>query len=139
MKLTSENVEQVFMDCLYQAGEDTAAHIKAEGIMSTVGFHPDRLSGYKEDVQIMLQCLPEEFYKGWSFLNACNDKDDYQWTDLHQRMEQLFQLGIGLGLAKWQMPRTMWSILLGDMPYVIVSQKLKGMNPDDKNNIQNSL
>ena len=124
MNLTSENVEQVFMDCLFKDGEKTDDHIKAEGITSTIGFHPDRLATHKKDVQSMLHCLPDDFHSkgggGMSFLNACNDKDGHQWTDFHQRMEQLFQLGIGLKLAKWQMPRQMWAMFPGGMPYVVV-------------------
>lgn len=124
MELTSENVEQVFMDCLYKDGEDTAGHIKVEGIQSTIGFHPERLTKHKENVQAMLQDLPDNFHKdkggGWSFLNACDDKNGKQWTDLHQRMEQLFQLGIALKLAKWQMPRALWATLPGGMPYVVI-------------------
>jgi hypothetical protein len=124
MKLTSENVEKVFFDCLFKKGENTNEHIKAEGLTQTVGFHPERLSGHKEDVLTMLQELPDEFQQskggGWSFLNACNDKNGRQWSDLHQRMEQLFQLGIALKLAKWQMPREMWSLFPGGMPYITV-------------------
>jgi len=68
--------------------------------------------------------LPEQFKGsaggGWSFLNACDDKHGNQWTDLHLRMEQLFQLGIGIGKVKCLMPRAMWSALPGGMPYYAV-------------------
>ena len=124
MELTSDNVEIVFSDCLFVEDEDTTNHIKAEGITSTVGFHPERLAAHKKDVQTMLQCMPDEFQDkkggGWSFLNACQDKNGCQWTDLHLRMEQLFQLGVGLGLVKWQLPREMWSVLPGGMPFVVI-------------------
>jgi hypothetical protein len=33
-------------------------------------------------------------------------------------MEMLFCLGIGMGLAKWLLPKNMWSALPGGMPYV---------------------
>ena len=125
MKLTSENVNEVFLDCLFRDDEDTENHIKAEGITSSVGFHPERLTSHKEDVKSMLQELPDDFQSGkgggMTFLNACNDKNDHQWTDLHCRMEQLFQLGIALELAKWQLPRDMWKVLPGGMPYVTVN------------------
>ncbi len=126
MDLTSENVENVFMDCLFADGENNDNHIKAEGITSTVGFHPDRLLEHKVDVREMLENLPGEFQNdesgggGWSFLNACQNKEGSQWTDLHLRMEQLFLLGIGLGIAKWLLPREMWSACPGEMPYVVV-------------------
>lgn len=129
MKLTSENVNSVFIDCLYKDGEDTNGHIKAEGITTTIGFHPERLSKHKDEVQAMLQYLPGNFHQnkggGWTFLNACNDKNNHQWTDLRQKMEQLFQLGIALGLAKWQLPRELWGALPGGMPYVVVLESPK--------------
>ena len=128
MELSSENVDKIFKDCLFLDGEDTSNHVKSEGIQSTVGFHPERLESYRDDVADMLNYLPDEFQKtggsGWSFLNACNDKDGRQWTDLHQKMEQLFQLGIGLNLAKWQLPREMWKMFPGSMPYAVVDTKV---------------
>jgi len=124
MELTSENVEKVFMNCLFKDGEDTANYIKAEGIISIVGFHTSRLENHREDVKEMLDCLPNNFKAkgggGWSFLNACDNQNGIQWTDLHQRMEQLFQLGIGLKLVKYLMPKEMWSALPGGMPYLVI-------------------
>lgn len=124
MDLTSENVEKVFMDCLSRVYEPKGNFIKAEGITFTISFHPGRLDNHKEDVRSMLSCLPKNFHKdhggGWSFLNACDDKDGNQWTDLHRIMEQLFMLGIALDLAKWQMLRPMWSHLPGGVPYVVI-------------------
>lgn len=124
MELTSENVETVFMSCLFSDGEDTSNHIKAEGIASLVGFHPERLESQRENVKSMLEFLPNDFMKthggGMSFLNACTTKDGVQWTGLHQQMDKLFQLGIGLGLAKYLMPKEMWKSLPGGMPYIVV-------------------
>lgn len=124
MELTSENVEAVFLECMFAKEETTDNHIEVEGIINRVGFHPERLASHKEDIRTMLQCLPDQFHSnkggGWSFLNALQDKNGSQWTDLHQRIEQLFQLGIGLKLAKWQMPRSMWPVLPGGMPYVVI-------------------
>ena len=121
--LDPERVNAIFMDCLFRDGEDTSKHIKAEGIVS-VEFHPERLQSHKAEIEAMLDELPDEFKKsgggGWSFLNACNDKHGNQWTGLHQRMEQLFQLGVGINKVQYQMPREMWSVLPGGMPYLVV-------------------
>ena len=123
--LDPEQVNAIFMDCLFKEGEDTSKHVKAEGITKNVGFHPERLEGHKAEIATMLDELPDEFKEsgggGMSFLNACNDKHGNQWTGLHQRMEQLFQLGIGVGKAKLLMPREMWSALPGGMPYYVVT------------------
>jgi hypothetical protein len=124
-KLDAGRVEEVFLECLFRDGEDTTNHIRAEGITSTVGFHPDSLESHKAEIEAMLEELPDEFKSsgggGWSFLNACNDKHGNQWTGLHQRMEQLFQLGIAIGKVEYQLPREMWSVLPGGMPYLVIN------------------
>ena len=120
-----ERVNAIFMDCLFKDGEDTSNHVKAEGITKNVGFHPDRLESHKAEIEAMLDELPEQFKEsvggGWSFLNACNDKHGNQWTGFHQRMEQLFQLGIGIGKVKCQLPREIWSVLPGGVPYYSIA------------------
>ena len=122
--LNAEHVNAVFVDCLFRDGEDTSQHVKAEGIVRNVGFHPARLESHKAEIVAMLDELPEQFQEksggGWSFLNACNDKHGNQWTGLHQTMEQLFQLGIGISKVKSLMPREMWGALHGGMPYYVI-------------------
>ncbi len=124
-KLDPQRVEAIFLDCLFKEGEDTSKHIKAEGVIRNVGFHPERLENHKAEIVAMLEELPDEFKEsgggGMSFLNACNDKHGNQWTGLHLRMEQLFQLGVGIGKAKSLMPREMWGALPGGMPYYVVT------------------
>jgi hypothetical protein len=116
-----EEVERAFMDCLFREGEDTTVHVRADGITQDVGFHPSRLESHRAQVEAWLQALPENFTSpaagGWSFLQACNDRNGEQWTGLHLRMEQLFQLGVGLGAVKLLTPRKMWPMLSGGMPY----------------------
>lgn len=122
-----EAVDAVFKDCLFRDeevpdGKPPADAVIVEGVMNTIGFHRERLESHRAEMQGWLAMLPLEFRKngggGWSFLNACNQADGEQWTGLHQRMDQLFTLAIGLGLARWQLPREMWSALPGGMPYV---------------------
>ena len=124
MKLTSKNVESVFMDCLFNDGEDATNHLKSEGITNNVGFHPGRVGIHESEISEMLLCLPREFHEktggGMSFLNACNDKSGEQWTGEHRIMEQLFLLGQASGKVKCLMPREMWSMLPGGMPYYVV-------------------
>lgn len=126
-KIDPEVVEAVFMDCLFRPeevpdGKPPDDAVIAEGIMHRIGFNRARLESHREEVRDWLALLPNEFRKsdggGWTFLNACHQSDGTQWTGLHQRMEQLFTLGIGLGLAKWQMPRETWTVLPGGMPFV---------------------
>ena len=128
-----EAVAAAFLDCLFRddeivAGVPVLTPVTAEGIGNKVGFHPGRLETHRAQVTAWLTLLPYQFHKsgggGWSFLNACNDRDGVQWTGFHVRMDQLFTLGIALGLVDWQLPRDMWGMLPGGMPYVVVDLPL---------------
>lgn len=127
MKLTSENVEFVFLDCLFKDGEDKSDPAVAEGIVNKFGFHKKRLNSYIDDIANMLHQLPKEFQQdtggGMSFLNACDNSDGEQWTGLHRIMEQLFVLGIATFEVKCLLPRDMWNILPGGMPYYVVKNQ----------------
>lgn len=124
--LTPQRVEAVFISCLFKDGEDTSEHIVAEGIAQTVGFHPGRIQQHRQDIHDMLAELPDEFKTsgggGYSFLNACMNRDGNQWTGLHQIQEQLVQLGIAIGEVEYCLPREMWMVLPGGMPYFLVKQ-----------------
>ena len=59
---------------------------------------------------------------GWSFLNAHEDKDGVQWGE-HKVIEVLVCLGIAVGHARFLLPRKMWSMAPGGMPYFCVSRE----------------
>ncbi len=126
VELRADKVTAVFEDCLFKDGEDTSQHVKAEGIIITVGFHPDRLKQHESEIVALLAELPNEFQEsgggGMSFLQACVDRHGNLWTGLHQVMEQLFLLGIASGKVVCPMPRNMWSALPGGMPYYMVKR-----------------
>ncbi len=119
--LNPKKVEEIFLDCLYRDGEDTTNHVLVEGIVANYGLHPERLESHREEVIALLAELPDEFREngggGWSFLNACNDRHGNLWTGLHSIMEQLIVMGVALGLVHYQLPKEMWSVLPGGMPY----------------------
>jgi hypothetical protein len=130
--INSQRVTDILRDCLYRPEEITGdavpeGAIIVEGILRNFGLHPERLESHRAEVTEMLSHLPTQFRDsahggdgGWSFLNACQDANDEQWTSFHQTMDALFVLGIGLGLAAWLLPRGMWDALPGGMPYVVV-------------------
>ncbi len=132
MKLTAEAVEKAFLDSLFTeaetAGGEPEKFILAEGLRNQFGFHPDRLESHRAEVKELLAELPDNFQAskggGWSFLQACVDKAGDQWGE-HIHMEQLFVMAIGLGLAKWLMPRDRWHALPGGMPYIVVIDEVK--------------
>ncbi len=131
MKLTTKNVETIFLNSMFSDNEivdgiipDDA--IKVEGITMNVGFKSTNLEAYRDDVKNMLLELPEPFFKetggGWSFLNAIETKDGEQWAE-HRNLEQLVLLGIGLGYVTFLMPRNMWVMFPGGMPYFQIDLK----------------
>ena len=126
--ISAKRVEEIFTDCLFKEdelidGKPVVEPVVIEGIANNLGFHPQRLESHRDEVKSILLELPEMFFKskggGWSFLQACVDRSGYQWGE-HMNMEQLFSLGIGLKLASYCMPKEMWSILPGGMPYIVV-------------------
>ena len=123
--LTASRVHDVFMDCLFRDGEDTTNYIEAEGIVQNVGFHPGRIEAHREDIHELLAELPDTFKQsgggGHSFLEACMDRHGIHWAE-HPAIEQLIQLGIAIDEVAYLMPRDMWHILPGSMPYFIVKQ-----------------
>ena len=116
----SELTRNAFMDCLFKEGEDTTNHVKVEGITSMFGLHPQRLEEKRELVTALLAELPEEFKEGYTFLNLCTTKDGEQWTGEHRVCEQLIVMAIGLNLMEYCMPREMWAVLPGGVPYIMI-------------------
>jgi len=125
MNLTAEKVNSTFLSCLFKEGENTETHIIGEGVMKKVEFNPERLKEKESVIIEMLNDLPDSFKAtgggGMSFLNMCQDKEDNQWTGFHQTMDELVCLGNAIGKLSFLMPKEMWSILPGGMPYLVVS------------------
>lgn len=129
--IDAREVEKAFLDCLYKKEElkddkdVPEGTVIVEGIQNKIGFHPDRLEEKRAKVTEWLKALPHRFRKnsggGWSFLNACNQENGVQWTGLHQSMDQLFCLGMGLKLVEPLLPRAMWRNFPGGMPYYVIN------------------
>lgn len=139
MSLIDPNaVEAAYVSCLFTDDEmaDLPEGVEApedavivQGVINRHGLHPDRVETQREQVSEWLAALPDEFRKtpsgGWTFLNACEDRDGEQWTGLHQRVDQLLALGQGLGLCGWVLPDPeMWKMLPGGMPYFWIADEV---------------
>jgi hypothetical protein len=126
MQLTAENVNRIFMDCLFDEGENTKDAIIGKGIQNDFGFEPSRLRGHTNDILDMIYQLPSAFDQkvggGWSFLNMAINKGGEQWADSHQTMEQLLALGTAIDRMGFNLPRDKWNIFPGGMPYVYVKK-----------------
>lgn len=128
-KLTAKLVSTIFMDCLFTdkemaPGTDvTSKAIMAEGVTTDVGFHPDRLNDWKPRIVDLLDQIPENFHEdtggGWSFLNACVDRNGDQWGE-QMHVQELLLLGLAIGRIKYCLPKQYWSTLPGGVPYFMV-------------------
>lgn len=122
LKLTSENVEAIFKDCLAESDEKIRQIIS--GVRIKAGFNRDKVTANRDNILSMLSCLPKEFHAfkggGWTFLNLCVDADGRQWTDFHQMCDMLVCLGIAIGAVKFLLAREFWQCFPGGMPYVVV-------------------
>jgi len=129
MSIDPGRVEEIYRDSLAEdlAPEDVN-YVVIEGIVHQTAFDKTKLQAHYDEVAEMLSWLSMQYRPpavqgggGWSFLNLCEDKDGHLWTGLHWTMEQLVQVGIGLGLAAWLGPRKLWQAFPGGMPYVSVT------------------
>ncbi|HET6495945.1 MAG TPA: hypothetical protein VFH61_11345 [Thermoleophilia bacterium] len=145
MKLTAQTVSKTVSACLFTPeelvpGSNGAGYVAPEGaivvhgITVNLGFHPERLEAQRSVVERLLGELPLGFRAekggGWSFLNACEDKHGNHWGE-HRDVELLFLLGEALGLARPMMPRAMWAMFPGGMPYYVVTLRATA-NPDGR-------
>lgn len=127
--IDTEKIDAAMRDSLFRNeevpdGKPPADAVIVDGVRSKFGFHKARLESHREEVREALAQLSDQFHRGrgdgWSFLNACMDKDGNQWGE-HRNVEQLVCLGIALGLVEYCLPKEMWSVLPGGMPYFAVN------------------
>lgn len=131
-QLTAENVHNILTYCLYtdeeikqmpEGADSPEGALQVRGVLLNLGLHPHRVAEKKEQIREMLAELPDQFRadkgSGWSFLNACMDRSGAQWGE-HINIDELLCLGQAAGLAKILMPREMWAMFPGGMPYFSV-------------------
>lgn len=122
----SDRVKEIFEYCLFKDNEiidgtPIVEPIYTEGIHADFGLHPERIKESTKEIEGFINELPETFREGWSFLNICMNKDQKEmWTSLHQRCEQLVVLGIAIDKMEYCVPRNMWDVLPGSVPYIRV-------------------
>lgn len=122
MDLTSDNVQAIIGDCMGE-DENNPDGIKVEGIVNNYWLDKTKLESHRDEIRSMIEDVPTEFLAkgggGWSFLNLCMTAGGIQWTGLHLMQERLYVLAAGLGMAKFQLPRALWSALPGSVPYIV--------------------
>lgn len=129
MTLDANLVSSIFQDCLFKEHPSVGTNfIKVEGITTNIGFNPVKIEKHSEEIKDLLNELHSEFKEseggGWSFLQMCVDKNDNQWGD-HPNMQELMLLGIASGYMNYLLPRQMWSVLPGGVPYLVIYDERK--------------
>lgn len=129
--IDADRIFEIFEDCLLSEHEryneeKSKTHIDGLFLNRTYIFSTFRLQHYKQEIRENLLNLPQKFLQsvggGWSFLNACLDKNGLQWGE-QQNVEQLLVLGLGLNLVEFCLPRPFWNTLPGGVPYFMVKDK----------------
>jgi hypothetical protein len=122
LKLTSQNVKDLFQKVLFNDGEDTTNHVPVQGITVNVGLHPGRLEEIKPQVKELLEQLPQEFHKGHgggtTFMSMPALADGSMWGEQRDAQELLL-MGLATGYLTYCLPREMWMVLPGGVPYVV--------------------
>lgn len=121
--LTTEKVDAILKDVFLMPdeikdGKPIIKYVAVEAILCTFGFHSERLESHRAELELMVDELPSSFYKGASFLNACNTRHGIQWGE-HKIMDVFFALLIACDLAMYISCRHTWHLLPGGMPYII--------------------
>lgn len=129
LELTSTNVEDIYLKCLFKEDEDTSTAKMIEGVILKTGFNPIKLEENKESIVQLLMQLPLQFFDpsvkkdgggGWSFLNLCQTNKEEIWTGLHQVSDQLLSLGLAIDKMQILLPKPYWRMWPGGMPFVCV-------------------
>jgi len=134
MMLTWEKVRDLGADCMTDNEFETLAEAEANpdmiivrGPVMTFAFGRAEVEAARSEIDDLLDELPDAFHEGrgegWSFLNLCEDRDGRQWTDQHRYAELLVVLGLAIGRVDYILPRDMWHISPGGMPYIKIRKR----------------
>ena len=117
-----EKINKIFRNCLFDKTEEVTDPLMVEGITINVGFNKKKIEDHREEIIDLVDNLHPTFKEGWSFLNMCLNKDNIQWTGSHQTMQELLLLGLAIEKIEYLLPKEMWSILPGEMPYIKIRE-----------------
>lgn len=123
--LTPQAVEVLFGACHEPLGTAGGDVVEVDTVAGPTWLKNAAVREHRDEIAWLLAELPDEFMAskggGWSFLNACIDRHGDPWTGMQMTVAKLFALGEAAGLVVCQMPREMWDVLPGGMPYYVVA------------------
>lgn len=123
-KLISERVDQLLNLC-FVSNEPTEGTIAVlDSVTAPCYMDSALIAEHKAEIDAMLMQLPDNFMAskggGYSFIAAAYTNTGEQWTGLQANVAALFVLGLATGKVKLLLPRDMWDLLPGNVPYYIV-------------------
>jgi len=109
--------------------------VLVEGLVNNFIFHPGRLEEKRGDIKELLEMMPPEFFKetggGMSFLKLPFDKNGNQWGE-QPTAELLVAAGIAAGYVSYCLPREMWAMMPGGVPYIVIDLTGQTKTPESK-------
>lgn len=134
MELTVPNVETLLKECMFRPEElipgkegleqCPVGALLVSAVMRKVALHPGRVEENREKIVELLKQLPERFDikvgGGFTFLMACMRRDGIQWGE-HIHIEMLISLGMAAKHLRFVMPRDLWMVFPGGVPYFQIS------------------
>lgn len=131
MSIDPERIHEIFNDCLFKDNESHSEYLPAKGLTMSVGFHPERTEKHASEIHELCMNLLAEFQEdiggGHSFLYMCMDKDGNYCME-QPTAQELLLLGIATGWMSFLMPREVWSVLPGGVPFVVVNTQRSAVN-----------
>lgn len=116
--ISPQRVETLLKNALSPDG------VPIEGFIHTFCLVPAKID--RAEVIKMLEQLQVEFFDngggGWSALNLCMTAQGDLWTGEQRVTELLYCLAAALDLASFLLPRDIWKVLPGGMPYVVFNR-----------------
>lgn len=96
--------------------------MRVECIIHSFVFSSEKLAEAKPRIAAVIRAVASDSFLrgkggGMSFLSLCEDRAGSLWAE-HGTMEMLVGLAIGAGLGGFCLPREVWNVLPGAMPYV---------------------
>ncbi len=118
-RLTIAHVASLFHDCLFkQKIDDISQLVPVEGVWSSAEFNAGKLTAHHQEIADLLAELPIDFLKshgqGAIFGNLCYSRQGIRWTTSYIFMDQLVQLGIGIGKVSFYKKRYFWNSETGE-------------------------
>ncbi len=121
--IDSVSVHNLFVSCLTDDKDETA--VIAEMLACKVYMSKDKVEAAREQITKDLLNLHPNFIRatggGWTFINACLDRNGDLWTNCHRDMDELVTMGVMIGKVIMLFPRNHWDSLPGGVPYFVVA------------------